>query len=195
MKEDIDIGEEIKISCPGEMKIMKIKRYIDSLRISLDTLMLSHDSREVDVDIAGYTAKKYLVKIKSSSCSKMHTTGSADMDYPYHEYLIILNRGGLTIPSPNLVNYLFGPFAVLSATKYVLINQSKLTSRNTAEEALSDIMGCCNFTCEIHKIDRQKVVINTIANAFFNDKRTIPISLVRNDYIALFKKQKETIYY
>ena len=50
---------------------MKIKRYIDSLRISLDTLMLSHDSREVDVDIAGYTAKKYLVKIKSSSCSKI----------------------------------------------------------------------------------------------------------------------------
>ena len=125
----------------------------------------------------------------------MHTTGSADMENPYHEYLIILNRGELTIPSPNLVNYLFDPFAVLSATKYVLINQSKLTSRNTAEEALSDIMGCCNFTCEIHKIDRQKVVINTIANAFFNDKRTIPISLVRNDYIALFKKQKETIYY
>ena len=125
----------------------------------------------------------------------MHTTGSADMENPYHEYLIILNRGGLTIPSPNLVNYLFDPFAVLSATIYVLINQSKLTSRNTAEEALSDIMGCCNFTCEIHKIDCQKVIINTIANAFFNDKRTIPISLVRNDYIALFKKQKETIYY
>ena len=157
MKEDIDIGEEIKISCPGEMEIIKIKRDSDSLRISLNTLMLSHDSREADVHIAGYAAKKYLEKIKSSSCSKMHTTGSTDMENPYHEYLIILNRGGLTVASPNLVNYLFDPFAVLSATIYVLINQSKLTSRNTAEEALSDIMECCNFTCEIHKIDRQKV--------------------------------------
>ena len=36
-------------------------------------------------------------QIKSSSSCKIHITG--------HEYLIILNRGGLTILSANLVNY------------------------------------------------------------------------------------------
>ena len=40
LKEDIDIDEEIKISCPGEMEITKLKTDIDSLGISLDTLML-----------------------------------------------------------------------------------------------------------------------------------------------------------
>ena len=62
LKEDIDIDGEIKISCPGKMEIMKLKTDIDSLGISLDTLMLSPDSREVVVHIAGYTAKKYLNK-------------------------------------------------------------------------------------------------------------------------------------
>ena len=84
LKEDIDIDEEIKISCPGEMEITKLKTDIDSLGISLDTLMLSPDSREVAVHIAGYTAKKYLKKIKSSSCCKMHIMGSIDMENPDH---------------------------------------------------------------------------------------------------------------
>ena len=65
--------------------------------------MLSSDRSEVAAHIAGYTANKYLKKIKSSSCCKMHITGSIDMENPNHEYLIILNGGGL-IPSPNLVN-------------------------------------------------------------------------------------------
>ena len=40
LKEDIDIDEEIKISFPREMEITKLKTDIDSLGISLDTLML-----------------------------------------------------------------------------------------------------------------------------------------------------------
>ena len=156
--------------------------------------MLSPDSREVNAYIAGYTAKKYLKKIKSSSCCKMHITGSIDIENPDHEYLIILNRGGLTIPSPNLVNYVCDTFAVLSATENVLINQSKLTSRNAAKEALSYVIVCCNFTCENHKIDGQKVVKSTTANVFFSNKRKISTVSVRKDNLASFKKQKrETI--
>ena len=55
---------------------MKLKTDIDSLGISLNSLMLSSDSRDVAVHIAGYTAKKHLKKIKSSFCCKMHITGS-----------------------------------------------------------------------------------------------------------------------
>ena len=87
LKEDIDVDEEIKISFPRVMEIMKLKTDIDSLGISLDTLMLSPVTREVAVRIAGYTAKKYLKKIKSSSCCKMHIMGSIDMESPDHEYL------------------------------------------------------------------------------------------------------------
>ena len=194
LEEDIDIDEEIKISCPGEMEIMKLKTHIDSLGISLDTLMLSPDSREVVVHITVYTAKKYLKKIKSSSCCKMLITGSIDTENPDHQYLIILNRGGLIIPSPNLVNYVCDAFAVLSATENILINQSKLTSRNAAKEALSYLTRCCNFTCENHKVDGQKFVISTIVNVLFNKKLKISTASVRKDNVASFKKLKrETI--
>ena len=84
LKEDIDINKEIKSSCPGEMEIMKLKADISFLGISLDKLMLLPDIWEIAAHIAGCTAKKYL---------------------------IILNLGGLTIPSPNLVNYKFDAFA------------------------------------------------------------------------------------
>ena len=114
---------------------------------------------------------------------------------PNHEYLIILNRGGLTIPSLNLVNYVCDAFAVLSATENDLTNQAKLTSRNAAKEALSYMMVCCNFTCEDHKVDHQKVVISTIVNVFFNNERKKSTASVRNDNIASFKNQKrETIF-
>ena len=62
LKEDIDIDEEIKISCPREMEIVKLKTDIDSLGTSLDTLMISPDSRKLVAHITGYIAKKYVKK-------------------------------------------------------------------------------------------------------------------------------------
>ena len=117
LKEDTHIDVEIKISCPREMQIMKIKTDVDSLEILLDTLMLSPNSREYVAHIAGYTAKKYLKKIKSSSCCKMHITGSIGMENLDHEYLFILNRRELAIPSPNLVNYVCDTFTVSKQQK------------------------------------------------------------------------------
>ena len=157
--------------------------------MSLDTLIISPDSREVAIHIAGFTAKKHLKKIKSSSCCKMHITGSIDMENPDHEYLIILNRGGLTIPSPNPVNYVCDAFAVLNATESVFINPSKLTSRNAAKEAHSYMMEC-DITCENHEVDGQKVVVSTIVNVFFNKKWKISTASVRKDNVAFLKKQK-----
>ena len=58
LKEDTDIDKEIKIRCSGEMGILKLKTDIGSLQISLDTPILSPNSREVVAHIAGDTAKK-----------------------------------------------------------------------------------------------------------------------------------------
>ena len=151
MKENKDIDEEIKISCPGEMEFIKLKTDIDSLGISLDSLILSPKSREVNVHIAGYTANKFKKKKKSrvAPVLKIHITGSIDIENPDDEYLISLNRGGLSFPSSNLVNYVFDAFPVLSATE-LLIKQSNLISRNASKVALSYMMRCCNFTCENH---------------------------------------------
>ena len=59
----------------------------------------------------------------------MYITGYIDMENPDHEYLIILNWGGLTIPFPNLENYVCNILAVLNATE----NVRKLISKNAAK--------------------------------------------------------------
>ena len=98
------------------------------------------------------------------------------------------------MPSLNLVNYVCDAFLVLSATEIILINHSKLTLRNAAKGALPYMIGCCNFTCENHKVDGQKVVISTIVKIFFNNERKISTASVKKDNVASFKKQKrETI--
>ena len=92
LKGETDIDEEIKISCPGEMGIMKLKTDVDSLGVLLDTPMLSPNSKEIVAYIAIYTARKYSKKIKSSSCCQILITVSTDKEKLDHEYLIILNR-------------------------------------------------------------------------------------------------------
>ena len=57
-------------------------------------------------------------------------------------------------------------------------------------------MECCNFTCESHNVDAQKVVISTIVNVFFNNKRKISTASVKKDNVAPFKKQnRETTFH
>ena len=104
LKKETNIDEDIKISCPGEIGIMKLKTDVGSFGVLLDTPILSPNKRGVVAYIAGYIAKKYLKNMKRSSCCKMHITGFIDKEELDHEYLIILNQRGLTIPSPNLVN-------------------------------------------------------------------------------------------
>ena len=128
LKKETNIDEEIKISCPGEIGIMKLKTDVGSIGVLLDTPILLPNKREVVAYIAGYIAKKYLKNIKSSSCCKMHITRSIDKEKLHHEYLIILNRRGLAIPSPNLVNYVCNTFTVLNATENFVSQRAVLST-------------------------------------------------------------------
>ena len=179
----------------GEMEIMKLKKEIDSLGISLDTPdpCFRPIVEKLLCTLQAIPQKKLLKsvtkKIESSYCCKIHITGCIDLENPDHEYLITLNRGGHTVPSPSLVNYVCYAFAVLSATENVL-NRSKLTARNAAKEALSYLMGFCDFTCEKHKVEGQKVVLSTVINVFFNNRRKISTASVRKGNVVSFKKRK-----
>ena len=57
------------------------------------------------------------------------------------------------------------------------------------------MIGNCNFTCENHKVEGQKVVLSTIVNVFFKNKRKISVTSVRKDNVASFKKQKRETYF
>ena len=56
------------------------------------------------------------------------------------------------------------------------------------------MMECCNFTCENHKVDNQKVILNTIVNMFINNKVKISAASVRKDKVVSFKKQTNNFF-
>ena len=70
----------------------------------------SDDSREVAVHIAGYIAKK--LKEWLGNCCKEHLSGNLVPENSDFSYLQIPSRGGLTITSINLVNYVCTAFTI-----------------------------------------------------------------------------------
>ena len=42
-------------------------------------------------------------------------------------------------------------------------------------------MGCCNFICENYKVDGKEIVLSTIINVFFNNKRKISTAPVTDN--------------
>ena len=72
---------------------------------------LSEDSREVAIYIAGYVAKK--MKERFDDCCNGLLSGDIGAGNPDFLYVQILSRGGLTIPSAHLVNYVCTAFSIL----------------------------------------------------------------------------------
>ena len=72
---------------------------------------LFDDAREVATTISGYVAKRL---IKRSSCDLCkQTLASQEVDLENDSYLKLLSRGGLFVPSRQLVDFACGCFAIL----------------------------------------------------------------------------------
>ena len=105
-------------------------------------------------------------------------------------YLQILSRGGLTIPSTNLINYVCTTFAVL---KFVddLITKSGLTVRKAAEHVLIQCFQSFEaFACTTHEAIARKITNSTAVNIYFNNKRKICTDSVAVDRVKKFKKRQ-----
>ena len=124
------------------------------------------------------------------ACCKSHLTGIISESNPDHAYITILNRGGLTIPSTSLTDYVCTSFAILSFTKNSVI-KSNIRARKAAEIVLSHTFGIYqDFTCNDHRALGQTFVNQIISNIFFNNKRKATTSSVHKDNVVSFKKRQ-----
>jgi WD40 repeat protein len=87
-KENPNVNELINIVSEHETEIFE--------------LSLSPESKEVAFTIAGYVAKKLLKRSKCNNC-KENMVGDENDDIP--EYFQLLSRGGLTVPSVPMAEY------------------------------------------------------------------------------------------
>ena len=191
LKESINIDENMKEDNQDESaKIKDLLLKIDDLNLTIDRIQLNQETREVAVHVAGYAAKEFST---SHKCCESVLTGEASESNPDHGYINILNRGGLTIPSQNLTDYVCTSFAILSFTENYITN-SGIKARNAALKVLSHVHGSNNqcFTCNEHRIRGQTYVNRTIANVFFNNKRKATTFDVKKDEVVGFKRQKRS---
>ena len=84
---------------------------ITSENLIKETIVLSDDTREVGIYISGYIAKK--IKDRFEDCCIEYAVGEIKGDDTDSAYLKIISRGGLTVPSYSLSNYVCEAFALL----------------------------------------------------------------------------------
>ena len=127
---------------------------------------------------------------KAYKCCTAHLTGKISEENEDHDYIRILSRGGLTVPSPNLTEYVCLSFAVLDICENT-ISKSELPARQAAQNALARVIGSVpGFSCNKH-VDYVKRYCNrVITNVFFNNARKIKTAEVRRDGVKAFKKSK-----
>lgn len=189
LKEGIDIDENVKTPKEDGEKLELLISDIDILNCSTDTISLSDSSREVGVHIAGYVAKK-LKKRMGKCCTSYLIEKSISVKNPDYSYIEILSRGGLTIPSMNLANYVCSAFAMLDFTAPTTL-KSDIADRTAAEHVLfHQLQSFETFTCDTHKEKGQKLANRIITNIYFNNKRKQSTDTVMKDKVKSFKKRQ-----
>ena len=105
LKDNIDIRNIMNSNVEHDENIQTLLHYVDLSHCSDEMVTLSEDSRELGIYRAGYIAKKKKMKERFGDCCNGLLTGGSRVESPDFSYVQILSRGGLTIPSTNLVNY------------------------------------------------------------------------------------------
>ena len=149
VKEDIDFWNESALVTTPALNFEKLEQLFEENFVATEETTLTNESEEVSFFIAGYVAKQLRTKThcdvyatRFSECAADVATGS---------YFDILTRGGMTIPSLELSQYVSLCFAVLIYTdKRVLQQCPNLPSRAAGQFILR--YHCANvlFTCNCY---------------------------------------------
>ena len=155
-------------------KKVKKKNYkiffdITSENLIKETTVLSDNTREVGIYISGYIAKK--IKNRFEDCCSEYAIGEIKEDDADSAYLKIISRGGLTVPSYSLSNYLCETFALLDYFNEI-INKSDIPARTACKYTLINMLDSNqSISCLNHERKIQLFVNRVISNIFLNNKR------------------------
>ena len=151
---------------------------------------LSSDSLEVAHLIAGYFAKTLLTRFKCDHCISSMTNSGASTEYSFkNKYFDTLNRGGLTVPSTALSDFVSSSFVILDYAKYHIENN---LVRHTAELLLKKYAPKSIFACDQHSEEGFKLASRTVVYIFCNNKQKICRDDVRKDAVKSFQKRQRS---
>jgi hypothetical protein len=147
---------------------------------------LSADSEEVAHYIAGNIAKRIIERVKCCDCES-HVIETGDhVDTPHNTYLSDLSRGGLTIPSREVSDFVCNGYALLD----LLDEHMGINVRHMSLVALDKYSPDLAIGCETHKVSNRKFALKVITNTFFNNKQNQATDTVREDGVKSFKQRQ-----
>ena len=187
LKENVNIWDEDLKSLPNE-NVNDILDVLSEHESEMHELSLSSDSKEVAYLIAGYVAKKLLKRFNCDICS-FSMIGN-DVETNENDYLDILSRGGLMIPSTKIAEYICSCFAILDFSTQFIEKHKQFTTRQCAEKILETYSPKCIFTCEQHIENGYKFAIRIVTNIFYNNKQKLSSDEIRKDALKNFKKRQ-----
>ena len=107
------------------------------------------------------------------------------------QYFDLLSRGGLTVPSSQMAEYVCACFSILDYSDKFIVQHGS-TTRESAEEILKIYSPKYIFTCEQHIEIGQKFAAKIVVNIFYNNKQKLSSDEVRKSTIKSFKKRQRT---
>ena len=162
---------------------MKVIKGIEKISESV----LDDDSSEVATTISGYIAKKLLKRSKCKDCEKKLTVH--DQDLQNDQYLTLLSRGGLFVPSKELAEFVYSCFLILDFVEGDILSIGQVT--RSAMYVLKYYGPKCEFCCQYHLDLGVKFASKIVVNVYLNNKQKQAKDCVRKDSVESFKTRQQ----
>ena len=109
-------------------------------------------------------------------------------------FLELYSRGGLTIPSACLWEFVCEAFSTLDYFDKIILKYPGITEKNAALYVLNLFLPSVKFVCENEICGKwaKTYVESVIVNTFYNNKRKIMTDKVRSDDLKRFKSRQRT---
>ena len=150
---------------------------------------LSADSLEVSATVSGYIAKKINEKVQCDACTH-HLISTDNAENMNNEYLLLISRGGLTVPTNIMANFFPHVFSALSISEKTTQKYPFITARNAAKHVLNEYLDGYCLSCIDHADIVKRVAVQCIINIFYNNKQKSEGDILRKDNLKAFKKRQ-----
>ena len=108
------------------------------------------------------------------------------------DYLNLLSRGGLIVPSAKLAEYTSHCFAIMDYS-YNIVQAHGVRDVRAAYTQISDRFSPqIDICCSKHNNWGLKFAAKIVINTFFNNKQTVSFDSARKDTVVTFKKRQRT---
>ena len=184
LKAGINIWEDEEESATEELQ----GDYLQELQLREDeiiSLSLSESARDVAEVVAGYVATKLHCRFHCENCEDVMVQHEKSDNT--NKYFDALSRGGLTVPSSNLLEFVCSSFAILDFAETVIKSTSV---RKLCEICLDIYAPESSYSCTEHEKLCRKFAIKMLVNIFHNNKQKHVCDNVRKEGVKEFKRRQ-----